>query len=368
MISQEYYNSLVVNVQENATVYITVNATNSDINRNKSDINISYSDTDNCKSDNKVFNKSIIELEAEKAIKKIYTPKKIDTIKLSEKYNKLGNRTAAEYYTSKAARLRECSSFLKFAKYENKIKLIQTNSCHVRLCPMCAYKRSLNVYRNVREIYDYINKSGTDNEYIFITLTLKNVAGIKLSDEITKLNKNLTKLLRKKEFAWVLGSVRSIEITYNKIANTYHPHIHCLLQTEKTLYYGRNYISFEKLRNMWAQSCGVEYEPQVNIKRFRPKNEATAGKELAEIAKYSVKPSDYMNINKLDVIETLDNALHQRKLITMTKSFREAKKALKIQDIEKDDFINDMKEIDKNAEYILYKWHFDKEKYIIENL
>ena len=53
---------------------------------------------------------------------------------------------------SKANRLRDCASWLEFSRTEEGLKLHKANFCRVRLCPICAWRRSLKTFGQVFKI------------------------------------------------------------------------------------------------------------------------------------------------------------------------------------------------------------------------
>lgn len=295
----------------------------------------------------------------------IYDIKKQNNLKLAARYQMIGKKstelsTETDYYTRKYERLEQCSTYLEFRREKStkKYKLINTNLCRVRLCPLCAYKRSLSVYHNTADIIKYINEKYSRSKYLFLTLTIKNVPGSQLSnaiDNLTRAWQNLSKQKRIKNV--VLGTVRSIEITYNKRTDTYHPHLHVLIHTTSQIYAGRDYISQAEFTDRWRSAAGIDYQPVVDIRRVQHNN----GREIAEIAKYSVKPIDWDKCSE-SVIITLDDVLHKRHLLSLSGTMREAKRELKIADIEdKKEFLANFDEGDK----ILFFYHFAKNKYDI---
>lgn len=293
-----------------------------------------------------------------KEVNNIYAIKKASNISLSNRYDQIYKKTEYEYYRKKAYRLENCSSYLEYTKIDGKYRLTATNLCRVRLCPMCAYKRSLAIFRNTSEIIEEIKRKYERPKYLFITLTVKNVKEDDLEQTINSLNKGWIKMARQKQMKQInLGAIRTIEITYNEKTNTFHPHIHVLLHTSNDRYAGRNYISREALRGMWKTAAGLEYDPQIDIRRVY----GDRGNQIAEIAKYSVKPMEWEKVPE-SVIITLDNALHKRHLITASGSFKEIKRQLKIDDMEER---KDWKEAIKNpeAEKIIFKWHFKNKSY-----
>lgn len=301
--------------------------------------------------------KNINELNS--VVENVYDIKKARALETANKYEVIYKSTGIPYYNDKAFRIKNCSSYLEFIKIKGSYRLVNTNLCRVRMCPMCAYKRSIAVFRNTKEIIDYIAKTYKRPKYLFVTLTVKNVNGEDLSKALDHLNRSWANLVRQKALKnIILGSIRTIEITYNTSTGLYHPHIHVMLHTSYDLYSGRNYISQQKLRDMWKSAAGLEYDPIIDIRRVR----SNKGKEIAEIAKYAVKPINWDEVPN-QVLITLDDVLHKRHMITLSGSIREAKKAIKITDIEdRKEWIEAAQ--DPEAEKIIYTWHFGRNRYI----
>lgn len=313
-------------------------------------------------------------------IEYVYTPKKKDNVFLSVAYKQLyynfGREQDNYYYANKSERLFYCGSLLVFeVSAEGSKKLISTSSCHVRLCPMCAWRRSLKTYKEMRVVFDYLKEHEKDYKFIFLTLTQKNVTGEQLNEELNRILYAFKRFMQLKQIKKItLGFMRSLEITYNREADTYHPHIHVLIYTMNGLYSGRNYISQKEYREIWADLLKLDYLPQVNVKQFKPKDKETEGKEIAEMCKYSVKPSDYLFSDNKELSEkvtrVLDKSLNGRRLLSYGGDLRKIRKKLLLTDDEliedeladDDDLIDSVEE--KEPGYLeLYRWHFGEEKY-----
>lgn len=310
-------------------------------------------------------------------IEDVYTPKKKDNVFLSVAYKELyynfGREHDIYYYANKSERLFYCGSLLVFeVSAEGSKKLISTSSCCVRLCPMCAWRRSLKAYREMRVVFDYVKECEKDYKFIFLTLTQKNVKGEQLNEELNRILYAFKRFMQLKQIKKItLGFMRSLEITYNREVDTYHPHIHVLVYTTNSVYKGRNYISQKEYRKIWADLLELDYLPQVNVKQFKPKDKGTEGKELAEMCKYSVKPSDYLFSDNKElsekVIKVLDKSLNGRRLLSYGGDLRKIRKKLLLTDDELDegdDLIDDSSVEEKEPGYLeLYRWHFGEEKY-----
>lgn len=329
-----------------------------------------------------VMNKNLTEIAEEliQQIEDVYTPKKKDNVFLSavykQLYHNLGQKYDNYYYANKSERLFYCGSLLVFEiSVEGSRKLISTSSCCVRLCPMCAWRRSLKAYREMRITFDYLKKHEEDYKFIFLTLTQRNVKGEQLKEELDNILYAFKRFIQLKQIKKIsLGFMRSLEVTYNKAADTYHPHIHVLIYTTNGLYSGRNYIAQKEYRKIWADLLELDYLPQVNVKQFKPKDKETEGKEIAEMCKYSVKPSDYLFSDNKELSEkvtrVLDKSLNGHRLLSYGGDLRKIRKKLLLTDDEltedeladDDDLIDSVEE--KEPGYLeLYRWHFGEEKY-----
>lgn len=235
----------------------------------------------------------------------------------------------------KALKLRLCGKTLVYA--ENPTGgdpiLVSAMRCELRLCPSCSWIRAHRTFQNV---YDIItDRAFAGKQFIFLTLTVKNCRGENLENEINRLLsawRELTKDKRHDGFAKsFLGTFRALEVTYNKLTGKYHPHLHAMAAVDQTYFQKSNkhYISQPKLRELWKEACGLDYLPQCRIQRVKN----STGKQVAEVAKYTVKSASYLN--RPDVIEVLDPALRRKRLIAYGGLFKTVRNKLVLPDEEK---------------------------------
>jgi plasmid rolling circle replication initiator protein Rep len=304
---------------------------------------------------------------------------------LALSYNNLGK-------TQKANRIENCGSFLVFrvpmvqperiagivsgaaagaaaggsaadAHAAAAARLHSANFCRERLCPMCSWRRSLKIFAHISQILDYLQD---EYRYLFLTLTVRNVEGSVLSSTIDRMNEAIKQMFRYLKF--VKGYVRVIEVTRNKKNGTYHPHIHMVLAVQPCYFKGDNYIPQNEWLKMWQVYYGDPNITQVDIRAAKNKKTGeTSGQNIAsavaEIAKYSCKPSDFIIVDDMDltddIVQTLDNALYHRRLITYSGVFNRAAKALNQDDPENGDLVNINDDvINPDLAYMLirYQW------------
>lgn len=294
--------------------------------------------------------------------------KKLDNIKLSQSYKRLG-------YINQYLLVKDCATFLEFKKYhDNTLRLNRANFCKNRLCSICSWRRSLKVFSQVSKIMNEINQN-SDKEYLFVTFTMKNCSGENLSNSINDILKAYNKFLRLKSINKInLGSFRALEITHNtnkysKSYNTYHPHLHCVFCVNKN-YFSNNYIKTKEFVHMWKNCLSINYEPICYINKINRSN-SNINKAISEIAKYTVKSSDVINVDKKltdEAVYYLHNALKYRRLIAFNGMFKDLHKKLNLSDNLDDNLINVEEEnidIRNDINYVLvrYCWNIGYNNY-----
>lgn len=302
---------------------------------------------------------------AEKEIQKTvneFCVKKKDNLRLEQAYLKLASldKMQEKRFVDKANRAYECSTYLEFwlLRDKNARKLIRANYCRDRLCVTCAWRRSLKTYIQNVQCFREIN----DGRYLFLTLTAKNVMADELSDEITNYIESWQRMSKDKLIKkYLLGTIRALEVTYNRKFDTYHPHLHILLHVSSNYFVGRNYLSQKRWRQMWEGYANLDYISQVSIKAVKSDD---AGM-LAEISKYCVKFNDLSELDQntyTRVIGVLDQALRNRRLVSYTGMIRETRKRLKMKnEIEDFEFEYDL---DKDeAIRLIYQYNFATSTY-----
>lgn len=301
---------------------------------------------------------SIASAHIKQLLREQYEPKKRHNMHLADAYQATGMSNGAD----KAVRLATCARWLEFAmppKAEDKrYKIVKTSSCHVRLCPVCQWRRSLNTFRNLAQIYSALS----GYKHIFLTVTQRNVLGTELAAEVKKTSDAFTAMMRRKPWKdFVLGYTRTMEVTIGK-NGTYHPHIHAILTVPKS-YGSKIYISQNKVCEEWQKALKLDYKPVCHIKMIKKVD----GKSIAEVAKYSVKPSEYItdNLEKTaSLIRSLDPALDGKRFVSYSGIVRDVKQrifsAANIEDIETETIPQAEWE---NWERVIYEWHFSEQKY-----
>jgi len=285
----------------------------------------------------------------------------------------------------KSSRVYWCGSSLEFKRYEDGIrKLHDANFCKVRLCPMCAWRRSLKVFGQTSKVMDYIT-AGNDFRYVFVTLTVKNVKGDGLSSEIDALFSAFERLTRRTEIKRICkGWFRCLEVTHNWGRDDYHPHFHMIMAVNKSYFNNTAYLNHEKWMALWRSCAGLDYDPWVDVRTVKPKPGGDGvmeyKKAVAEVAKYTVKSNDFIiEVKSKDaerktdeVVLILEKALASRRLYAYGGKLREVHKKLNLDSPEDGDLVNTENdgELRSDLGYVIerYNWHVGYNDYVLEGM
>lgn len=277
---------------------------------------------------------------------------------------------------SRLEQLEQCGDILEFATDGINTKLVRGNFCHIRLCPICCYRRSLKLFAQMSKLLDRIEDDDTEGRvrWLFLTLTVRNVTSENLKTAVDDMIKSFNYMFttsrnttfNKKLTSTLLGYMRAIEITYNAQKDTYHPHVHVLMAVDKAYFQdSAKYIKKAEYAQMWAESLKIDYSPIVDI---RP---VTGGKKaICETAKYPTKLDDVLNVRDIDVasnaVRTLHIALYRRRLVVFGGLLKNTRKLLKQQDIEKTNLNDGISAFSPNSKIseICYRWNYRIGAYI----
>jgi hypothetical protein len=113
------------------------------------------------------------------------------------------------------------------SKLIQKGKKIIGEYCNSRICNIC------NRIRTAKFINGYMAPLEALGQTEFVTLTIPNVPGEALRSTIKLMLRNLSNIVRvlRERRNIQLNGLRKIEVTYNKTKNTFHPHIHMIVDS-----------------------------------------------------------------------------------------------------------------------------------------
>jgi len=240
-------------------------------------------------------------------------------------------------------------------------------------------KHSIQTKKVVEEVIRRKPKA----RWLFLTLTVKNVHdGEELNNLLSEMAKAFTSKLVK--YARVkknlIGFMRATEVTFNKVDNSYHPHIHALLCVESSYFKDtENYITQKQWTSFWKRAMKLDYDPIVDVRSVKSKNKDKIDPKdvtpaVLETAKYPVKDSDYLTDNEeqnIQVVADLEEGLNRKRLISYGGLLKEVHKELNLDDVEDGDLIHtddDEEKASEDAFSIVAVWNWKRKNYFIKNI
>lgn len=249
------------------------------------------------------------------------------------KYKRLALQTATvmehtETLSDKSIKLKVCGTYIAVLKDNGCV--VSANFCRERFCPMCQKRKSLKQYAQCKTIADTMRGS-----YLFLhlVLTVRNCEGAALAGTIDKLYKASRLFFKTPKIERAFkGAARNLEVTYNAVDRSFHPHLHCLVAVLPSYPTSRYYLRFDTLQEIWRDCLQVDYLPTVNIKRCDENG-------FAEISKYCCKPLDLdLPLSEhAKVLDTLNVALKGRRLQQYFGVLKDVRQALSFADDDTED-------------------------------
>lgn len=337
--------------------------------------------------------------------------KKVDWQKMKKQANQLAviykkiaddlkdnkDYSLVEKYYKKSENVAECNNTLLFGKQEGQNdlekKLVYCNNCRDRGCPLCSHKKSRVRAYQLNEIFKRAKAENDNLDFIFVTLTLKNIPNDSeaLHRTLLDMNKNFSKMCYYSriigkngrsiapEDRMIKGVVRSDEVTYNWKTDKFHPHIHAIFAVDKERYFRKeNYISQNEWVSLWKRACDLDYDPVVFVEKLHKnkKKMNKLGSAILEISKYETKPSDFLQ-GGLDievtkrVVYSLSEGMKGIRSFSLTGILKKVKQSLfgdrDLNDVSDDEMLNvdGKSELDLNScIFLQYKWSPELKDYV----
>ena len=285
--------------------------------------------------------------------------KKQMALEIGGVYSRLADRYVSKekVYRRRAENLCECGTSLIFKECPegHEKYLYGAYFCKVRLCPLCAWRRALKHGHQAKRVLHELVQEKPNQQFIFLTLTVKNCEGKELKAVIGELLKAWDKMSRRKFFKnAVSGWFRALEVTYSLKRNDFHPHIHVILAV-KPSYFKKDYVKQAQWVDEWRSALKVDYAPVVHVQKAGTRKRIENGesealspveraKLVAEASKYTTKATDILVGSKSTqeyVLKHMDDALARRKLVAYGGELLEIFKRLKYEEVdETTDLIN----------------------------
>lgn len=303
-----------------------------------------------------------------------FAPKRSDAERLSAVYTEIHRRIQAPSYWRRAELVGQCGTYLEYRMTEQESRLHHANFCRDRLCPLCTWRRSLKIYAQISRVMDVLQTQ--DYVFLFLTLTIRNRPGGDLPDAVQMLFDGWRQMYHENRIfkKTICGTFRSLEVTRNQDTGEYHPHLHVILAVRPDYFAGRNYLTKARWQAMWRECAGLDYDPQIDIQRIKPRAGADGSTSLAgaaaEVAKYAVKSADYLHGTLDEMVSYVSDyliALAGRRLCAYTGVFGRVRRELALDDVEDGDLVHvDGTGIRPDVAYMIVRYHWRAGVYVRE--
>lgn len=292
--------------------------------------------------------------------------KKVQSLKLADSFHRLGEN-------KRAGRILFCGSELTFRRdLETGEKTLEhANFCRERLCPMCQWRRSLKIFRQVSQVMDKVEQQQPDLVPIFLTLTMRNCEPEKLGQTVDEIFQGWYQLTKHRKIKRVgQGWFRALEVTYNEKQNTFHPHLHAILLVDKGYFKKANkdYMQTTDWVQMWRKAMGLDYDPICDVRRLRSRK--SKYKSLAEVAKYTFKDREIFRKDEAlmdKLVGVLAVALKNRRLYAFGGVMKKAAKEIGMEQPGEGDLVHieeDEIRTDVATMIEVYRWNFGVANYV----
>lgn len=214
--------------------------------------------------------------------------------------------------------------------------------CRDRACPLCQWRLALARCGQLTQALRWLQGQQPRLRGWMLTVTVRNCTGDALRDTCSSMLAAWRRLLRQQIAADWQGTMRALEITYNRDTDTYHPHIHALIVSDAL----DGVWARLRLADAWAQAAGLDYQPIVYLAPAggsagyevgKPTHHmATAGAYIAGLKGQALEAALARRVDGRSAA-TMARALRGLRLIGYSGSLAAARRALRQGDTQQDE-------------------------------
>lgn len=301
--------------------------------------------------------------EAEEKLKKWAEHKKISD-KIAQKLFCLG-------YEKRAKRMQECADFIeyKYCADCGKFMVKRANLCRDRFCSTCQWRLSLQRYGAMSRILDTLSNAYPEASYSLVTLTVQNCKPQELAKTLDKMGEAWHLVLNQRKLKpLLLGTARSVELTYNARTKELHPHYHVMV----AWYNKADSANTSKLIEYWLKAA-TKKGLVANIKAqhaadVEAENGEAFEKAVLETFKYAVKSKQLQDMPNAVFSEVVRQWANKR-LVAFTgkiKAYAKLTEAESMEEVQNDEIqLSPCKCCGSiNTHAYAFKWAFGIDKYI----
>lgn len=255
--------------------------------------------------------------------------------------------------------------------------------CRKRLCPFCEWRRTKAMRARLHQGLNALYEDQPKLRGVFLTLTVKNVPLMELSDELSRMGQAWKRFVKCSFFPtdlWFRRTEVTVGTTLTNKGQLWwptdsngrevmaHPHFHVLLLV-KPSYFSRGYIKQSEWQKQWQMALRADYAPVIDVRTAKSKSDKSktciddAKSAVLEAAKYTSKASELMELGPATA--ELHWQLKGKRLMAMSKPLS---KYVRDGDISEEEMFDSTPSvIAEGAPYVdVYAdWFEDQQEYVI---
>lgn len=242
---------------------------------------------------------------------------------LKKQSNELAELLEYTEFKKLCGRIRASGEYVKISITPEGKNKISKNLSHIRFEPLTANYLQKKIWSKFNAYLPLLIDKYPNNEFLLVTLTIRNCHIDNLHDEYKSLNDAFCRLMKMPEFKKYFsqngkyyknrdgernaGYFKVLESSSCEEFNYCKPHIHLLLHMPRNFNDSKNYLSNDKLQKIWQLACQINYPPVVDV--IRIKNNEDLICNICSIASYLSKPINLLKYNDDYVIRYLQQIM-----------------------------------------------------------
>ena len=291
---------------------------------------------------------------------------------LKKQSNELADILECTEFNKWSERIRSSCQYLKISTDENGKNKISKLISMIRPEPLTSHHLQQKSWAQFNKNAPSVIEQYPHHIWLFITLTIPNCDISNLRERYKYLNSSFSNLLKMNEFKKYFGQsgqfyknkkgekncgyFKVLEASKSSEFNHCKPHMHIIFHMPKNFEDSKNYLSEQKLQELWMKACNINYPLHVDI--IRVKNDENLVSNICGFASYMTKPHDLLKCSDNYIITYIQQIMGV-KLSTFSGTLKIINKS---SDYQKSDSPND-----NNYKCMIYNDYSNKyEEYKVE--
>lgn len=242
------------------------------------------------------------------------TKMKKESLKVSKKMK--------HFNLARGKRMEMCADTIHYysCPHCQRVKISNMERCRDRMCPLCNWLLAKQRLNDMIKTFNNIDIS--KYKFYFLTLTIRNVNPEDIRQALESMAKAWDKMMKRKDAKdYLRGWARSVEMTYNPITHTLHPHYHVILMYDADCKY---VLDGRWFKPVWKETMNISYDPIIDFTPIRSikgqedldnAEQERIYKAVLETFKYSIKSNDLIDMPQRE-FNLLVEGINQKRLVS----------------------------------------------------